>query len=184
MKMTLSSKSYFAKLFYQVGYSLNTLFRAATEPCPIETFSVMCLKCLRRFVRVGKHLKHFIGKLEGNPFICLRYKQEKTGSPRSFLYYQWRHNDVTAIVKGNHCIFYFHNFFRYASAQVFFVSQYDVNYYYYYYYSFAVQFSNSVSKTRAVSLFTIKIIEMFELHASMSSRASAKDKPRWCLVSA
>ena len=29
------------------------------------------------------------------------------------------------------------------------------------------QFSNSVSKTRAILLFTIKIIEMFELHASM-----------------
>ena len=30
--------------------------------------------------------------------------------------------------------------------------------------SFAVQFSNSVSKTRAILLFTIKIIEMFELY--------------------
>ena len=30
--------------------------------------------------------------------------------------------------------------------------------------SFTVQFSNSVSKTRAILLFTIKIIEMFELH--------------------
>ena len=30
--------------------------------------------------------------------------------------------------------------------------------------SFAVQFSNSVSKTRAVLLFMTKIIEMFELH--------------------
>ena len=33
--------------------------------------------------------------------------------------------------------------------------------------SFAVQFSNSVSKTRAILLFTIKIIEMFEVHVSM-----------------
>ena len=33
--------------------------------------------------------------------------------------------------------------------------------------SFAVQFSFSVSKTRVILLFTIKIIEMFELHASM-----------------
>ena len=33
--------------------------------------------------------------------------------------------------------------------------------------SFAVQFFDSVSKTRAILLFTIKIIEMFELHASM-----------------
>ena len=33
--------------------------------------------------------------------------------------------------------------------------------------SFAVQFSISVSKTRAILLFTIKIIEMFELHASI-----------------
>ena len=33
--------------------------------------------------------------------------------------------------------------------------------------SFAVQFSISVSKTRAILLFTIKIIEMFEVHASM-----------------
>ena len=31
--------------------------------------------------------------------------------------------------------------------------------------SFAVQFSNSVSKSRAILLFTIKIIQMFELHA-------------------
>ena len=30
--------------------------------------------------------------------------------------------------------------------------------------SFAVQFSNLVSKTRAILLFMIKIIEMFELH--------------------
>ena len=34
-------------------------------------------------------------------------------------------------------------------------------------FSFAVQFSNSVLKTRAILLFTINIIEMFELHASM-----------------
>ena len=40
--------------------------------------------------------------------------------------------------------------------------------------SFAVQFSNSVSKTRAISLFTIKIIEMFELHASMPPTRSAE----------
>ena len=33
--------------------------------------------------------------------------------------------------------------------------------------SFTVQFSISVSKKRAVLLFMIKIIEMFELHASM-----------------
>ena len=33
--------------------------------------------------------------------------------------------------------------------------------------SFTVQFSNSVSKTRAILLFTKKIIEMFELHANM-----------------
>ena len=38
---------------------------------------------------------------------------------------------------------------------------------------FAVQFRNSVSKTRAILLFTIKIIEMFELHASMPSMQSA-----------
>ena len=38
---------------------------------------------------------------------------------------------------------------------------------------FAVQFSNSVSKTRAILLLTIKIIEMFELHASMLSMQSA-----------
>ena len=31
--------------------------------------------------------------------------------------------------------------------------------------SFAVQFNIPVSKTRAILLFTIKIIEMFELHA-------------------
>ena len=40
--------------------------------------------------------------------------------------------------------------------------------------SFAVQFSNSVSKTRAILLFTIKIIEMFELHASMPPMRSAE----------
>ena len=33
--------------------------------------------------------------------------------------------------------------------------------------SFPVQFSISVSKTRAILLFTIKISEMFELHASI-----------------
>lgn len=33
MKMTLLSK--------RVGYSLKTLFRAGTEPCPIEIFLVM-----------------------------------------------------------------------------------------------------------------------------------------------
>ena len=39
---------------------------------------------------------------------------------------------------------------------------------------FAVQFSNSVSKTRAILLFTINIIEMFELHASMPPMQSAE----------
>ena len=37
--------------------------------------------------------------------------------------------------------------------------------------AFAVQFSNSVWKTRAILLFMIKIIEMFELHASMLTDA-------------
>ena len=40
--------------------------------------------------------------------------------------------------------------------------------------SFAVQLSNSVSKTREILLFTIKIIEMFELHASMPPMRSAE----------
>ena len=40
--------------------------------------------------------------------------------------------------------------------------------------SFAVQFSISVSKTRTILLFTIKIIEMFELHASMPPMRSAE----------
>ena len=40
--------------------------------------------------------------------------------------------------------------------------------------SFAVQFSNSVSNARAILLFTIKIIEMFELHASMPPMQSAE----------
>ena len=40
--------------------------------------------------------------------------------------------------------------------------------------SFAVQFSISVSKTRAILLFTIKIIEMFELHASIPGMLSAE----------
>ena len=39
---------------------------------------------------------------------------------------------------------------------------------------FAVQFSNSVSKTRAILLFMIKTIEMFELHASMPPMRSAE----------
>ena len=38
--------------------------------------------------------------------------------------------------------------------------------------SFTVQFSISVSKTRAILLFTIKIIEMFELHASIPGMLS------------
>ena len=40
--------------------------------------------------------------------------------------------------------------------------------------SFAVQSSSTVSKTWAVLLFTIKIIEMFELHVSMPSMRSAE----------
>ena len=40
--------------------------------------------------------------------------------------------------------------------------------------SFAVQFSISVSKKRTVLLFIIKIIEMFELHASMPTMRSAE----------
>ena len=40
--------------------------------------------------------------------------------------------------------------------------------------SFVVQFSNSVSKAWAVLQFTIKIIEMFELHVSMPSMRSAE----------
>ena len=32
-------------------------------------------------------------------FHCLKYKQEKTGSSRSFFYYKWRKNDVTALSK-------------------------------------------------------------------------------------
>ena len=40
--------------------------------------------------------------------------------------------------------------------------------------SFAVQFTNSVSKTRAILLFTIKIIEICELHASMPPMQSAE----------
>ena len=40
--------------------------------------------------------------------------------------------------------------------------------------SFSVQFSYSVLKTRAILLFTIKIIEMFELRASMQGMRSAE----------
>ena len=40
--------------------------------------------------------------------------------------------------------------------------------------SFAVQFNDSVSKARAVLLFSIKIIEMFKLHASMLPMRSAE----------
>ena len=40
--------------------------------------------------------------------------------------------------------------------------------------SFVVQFSNSVSKTRATLLFMIKIIEMLELHASTPPMRSAE----------
>ena len=39
---------------------------------------------------------------------------------------------------------------------------------------FAVQFSNSVSKTWAILLFTINIIEMFELHARMPPMQSTE----------
>ena len=39
--------------------------------------------------------------------------------------------------------------------------------------SFAVQLSNSVSKTRAI-LFKVKIIKMFELHARMLPMRSAE----------
>ena len=42
--------------------------------------------------------------------------------------------------------------------------------------SFAVKFSNSVSKTRAILLFTRKIIEMFELHARMPPMRSAEQQ--------
>ena len=54
--------------------------------------------------------------------------------------------------------------------------------------SFAVQFSNLVSKTRsdkgsfAVLLFTIKIIEMFELQASMPPMRSADTIPLKFLI--
>ena len=40
--------------------------------------------------------------------------------------------------------------------------------------SFAVQFSNSVLKARAILLFTINIIEMLELHASMPPMRSTE----------
>ena len=40
--------------------------------------------------------------------------------------------------------------------------------------SFAVQFSNLVLKTGAILLFTMKIIEVFELHASMPPMRSAE----------
>ena len=40
--------------------------------------------------------------------------------------------------------------------------------------SFAVQFGNSVSKTRAILLFKIKIIEMFELNERMPGMRSAE----------
>ena len=40
--------------------------------------------------------------------------------------------------------------------------------------SFAVQFSNSVSNTRAILLFTIKIIEMFEFLERMPPVRSAE----------
>ena len=40
--------------------------------------------------------------------------------------------------------------------------------------SLAVQFSISVSKTRAILVFTIKIIEMLELHASIRAEYPAK----------
>ena len=39
---------------------------------------------------------------------------------------------------------------------------------------FFIRSLNSVSKTRAIFLFTIKIIEMFELHASMPPMRSAE----------
>ena len=51
--------------------------------------------------------------------------------------------------------------------------------------SCAVQFSISVSTTRAILLFTIKIIEMFELHASMPGMLSTEYQmtiPLKCLI--
>ena len=51
--------------------------------------------------------------------------------------------------------------------------------------SFAVQFSILVSKTRAILLFTIKIIEMFELHTSKQGMLSAESQatiPRKFLI--
>ena len=38
--------------------------------------------------------------------------------------------------------------------------------------SFAVQLSISVSKTREILLFTIKVIEMFELHTQAGTRSA------------
>ena len=42
--------------------------------------------------------------------------------------------------------------------------------------SFPIQLSNSVSKTRAILLFTRKIIQMFELHARMPPMRSAEQQ--------
>ena len=49
--------------------------------------------------------------------------------------------------------------------------------------SFEVQLSISVSKTRAILLFTIKIIDMFELHASMPVMQSADSSDHLAKIS-
>ena len=47
---------------------------------------------------------------------------------------------------------------------------------------FALQFSNSVSKTREILLFTINIIEMFELHPSRSPMRSAEYPLKFLII--
>ena len=47
---------------------------------------------------------------------------------------------------------------------------------------FAVQFINSVSKTREILLFTINIIEMFELHPSSPPMRSAEYPLKFLII--
>ena len=73
------------------------------------------IKMSEAFFGSESNLKHFIGKLEGNPFIVSNTsRRRREVLDRSFII-----NEVKTT--SLHCqnIIYFHNFFRYVSAKVF-----------------------------------------------------------------
>ena len=49
-------------------------------------------------------------------------------------------------------------------------------------FSLAVQFSISVSKKRTILVFTIKIVEMFDLHASIRAEYQATIPLRFLII--